>query len=58
MRLCLSLMQRPTEVCVAVSLHVTLADAQYVIAREYGCRSWRDLKQRLFTTDVQLMMAN
>lgn len=24
-----------------------LADAQYVVAREYGYRSWRKLKQRL-----------
>jgi hypothetical protein len=24
-----------------------LTDAQYVIARRYGCRSWRDFEQRL-----------
>ena len=27
--------------------HARLADAQYVVAREYGYRSWQNLKQRL-----------
>ncbi len=29
---------------------ITLADAQYVLAREYGCRSWTELKRRIETT--------
>jgi hypothetical protein len=29
------------------TLHVRLADAQYVIARRYGFRSWANLRDRL-----------
>ena len=29
--------------------HARLADAQYIIAREYGYKSWQNLKQRLET---------
>jgi hypothetical protein len=31
----------------AGTFHARLADAQYIIAREYGCRGWQDLKKRL-----------
>jgi hypothetical protein len=40
---------RPSDVLESTS-HVRLADAQYVIARCYGFRSWASLKDRL---DVQ-----
>ena len=33
--------------CEAGRFHARLADAQYVVAREYGYRSWQNLKQRL-----------
>ena len=33
--------------CEAGKSPARLADAQYVVAREYGCRSWQKLKQRL-----------
>jgi hypothetical protein len=33
--------------CEAGRFGARLADAQYIIAREYGCRSWQNLKQRL-----------
>jgi hypothetical protein len=33
--------------CEAGRFHARLADAQYVVAREYGHRSWQNLKQRL-----------
>jgi hypothetical protein len=33
--------------CEAGRFQVMLADAQYIIAREYGYRSWQKLKQRL-----------
>ena len=35
--------------CEAGRFRARLADAQYVIAREYGYRSWQNLKQRLET---------
>jgi hypothetical protein len=35
--------------CEAGKFGARLADAQYVIAREYGYRSWQNLKQRLET---------
>ena len=31
------------------SVHARLADAQYVVAREYGYSSWQKLKERLAT---------
>ena len=31
-------------------LHPRLADAQYIVAREYGYSSWRKLTQRLDAT--------
>lgn len=36
----------------ADTFRARLADAQYVIARECGCKSWRELKQRLVTTGI------
>ena len=33
--------------CEAGKFPARLADAQYIIAREYGYRSWQKLKQRL-----------
>jgi hypothetical protein len=33
--------------CEAGRFHARLADAQYIVAREYGCRSWQNLKQHL-----------
>jgi len=33
--------------CEAGRFHARLADAQYIVAREYGYRSWQNLKQRL-----------
>jgi hypothetical protein len=33
--------------CEAGKFPARLADAQYVVAREYGYRSWQKLKQRL-----------
>jgi len=35
--------------CEAGGFHARLADAQYIIAREYGYRSWQKLKQSLET---------
>ena len=35
--------------CEAGGFGERLADAQYIIAREYGYRSWQNLKQRLDT---------
>jgi len=29
-----------------------LADARYVIAREYGFKSWQELKQRVFSAGL------
>jgi hypothetical protein len=42
--------------CEAGKFPARLADAQYIIAREYGCRSWQKLKQRMETNrqDVSL----
>ena len=37
---------RPSDILESTS-HVRLADAQYVIARRYGFRSWANLKDRL-----------
>lgn len=31
----------------ASGFHGRLTDAQYIIARKYGCKSWQDLKRRL-----------
>ena len=33
--------------CEAGKFPARLADAQYIVAREYGYRSWQKLKQRL-----------
>jgi len=33
--------------CEAGRFTARLADAQYIVAREYGYRSWQKLKQRL-----------
>ena len=33
--------------CEAGKFPARLADAQYIVAREYGYRSWQNLKQRL-----------
>jgi hypothetical protein len=33
--------------CEAAKIPARLADAQYIIAREYGYKSWRKLKQRM-----------
>ena len=33
--------------CEAGEFPARLADAQYIVAREYGYRSWQNLKQRL-----------
>jgi hypothetical protein len=33
--------------CEAGKFHARLTDAQYIVAREYGYRSWQKLKQRL-----------
>ena len=33
--------------CEAGRFHARLADAQYIVPREYGYRSWQNLKQRL-----------
>lgn len=33
--------------CEAGKFPARLADAQYILAREYGYRSWQNLKQRL-----------
>jgi hypothetical protein len=38
--------------CEAGKFPARLADAQYIVAREYGYRSWQKLKQRL-ETDLQ-----
>jgi hypothetical protein len=35
--------------CEAGRFQARLADAQYIIAREYGYRSWQNLKQRVET---------
>jgi len=35
--------------CEAGKSPARLADAQYIVAREYGYRSWQKLKQRLET---------
>ena len=35
--------------CEAGKFPARLADAQYIVAREYGYRSWQKLKQRLET---------
>ena len=35
--------------CEAGRFQARLADAQYIVAREYGYRSWQNLKQRLET---------
>ena len=35
--------------CEAGRFQARLADAQYIIAREYGYRSWHNLKQRVET---------
>lgn len=32
---------------LAGTFEARLADAQYVIAREYGCKSWPELKKRV-----------
>ena len=35
--------------CEAGRFYARLADAQYIVAREYGYRSWQNLKQCLET---------
>ena len=35
--------------CEAGKFPARLVDAQYIVAREYGYRSWQKLKQRLET---------
>jgi hypothetical protein len=35
--------------CEAGRFQARLADAQYIVAREYGYRSWQNLKQRVET---------
>jgi len=37
----------------APTLVTGLGDAQYLIAREYGCKSWRELKERLIAQRVK-----
>jgi len=40
--------------CEAGKFPARLADAQYIVAREYGYRSWQKLKQRLETNRQDL----
>lgn len=37
----------------AGTFRARLADAQYVIARKHGCRSWRDLQQHLLRPEKE-----
>jgi len=49
--------------CEAGKFPARLADAQYIVAREYGYTSWQKLKQRLeanlqdVSTDVSAILA-
>jgi len=46
---------RPFDVLDSTS-HARLADAQYIVARRYGFRSWASLKDRLVVRSKTFMM--